>query len=223
MVVIGGDGSYRGAMALSNLGIPAIGVPGTIDNDIPGTDFTIGFDTAINTVAQAIDKIRDTATSHERIFAIEVMGRHAGDIALWSGLASGAETIFIPEAPIAIDEITDKLLQGIARGKRHHILVVAEGVGDTEAIAKSIYEKTGIELRVSVLGHIQRGGTPTVFDRVLASRLGGYAVELLIQGKKARTVGIENNQLVDYDIHKILEQPHQLNMNMYRLANEISF
>lgn len=223
LVVIGGDGSYRGAMALSNLGIPAIGVPGTIDNDIPGTDFTIGFDTAINTVAQAIDKIRDTATSHERIFAIEVMGRHAGDIALWSGLASGAETIFIPEAPIAIDEITDKLLQGIARGKRHHILVVAEGVGDTEAIAKSIYEKTGIELRVSVLGHIQRGGTPTVFDRVLASRLGGYAVELLIQGKKARTVGIENNQLVDYDIHKILEQPHQLNMNMYRLANEISF
>lgn len=223
LVVIGGDGSYRGAMALSNLGIPAIGVPGTIDNDIPGTDFTIGFDTAINTVAQAIDKIRDTATSHERIFAIEVMGRHAGDIALWSGLASGAETIFIPEARIAIDEITDKLLQGIARGKRHHILVVAEGVGDTEAIAKSIYEKTGIELRVSVLGHIQRGGTPTVFDRVLASRLGGYAVELLIQGKKARTVGIENNQLVDYDIHKILEQPHQLNMNMYRLANEISF
>lgn len=223
LIVIGGDGSYRGAMALSNLGIPAIGVPGTIDNDIPGTDFTIGFDTAINTVAQAIDKIRDTATSHERIFAIEVMGRCAGDIALWSGLASGAETILIPESPIEINEITDKLVRGIARGKRHHILVVAEGVGDTEAITKSIYEKTGIELRVSVLGHIQRGGVPTVFDRVLASRLGSYAVELLMQGKQARTVGIENNKLVDYDIHTILDIPHQLDMSMYRLANEISF
>lgn len=223
LIVIGGDGSYRGAKALSDQGIPAIGIPGTIDNDIPGTDFTIGFDTAINTVAQAIDNIRDTATSHERVFAIEVMGRYAGDIALWSGLASGAETILIPENPATVDQIVDKLNHGIARGKRHHILVVAEGAANSEDIAKQIYEKTGIELRASVLGHIQRGGTPTVFDRALASRLGSYAVELLLEGKKARAVGIENNQLVNYDISDILAMPHKLDMNMYQLANEISF
>ncbi|HJA41941.1 MAG TPA: 6-phosphofructokinase [Firmicutes bacterium] len=223
LIVIGGDGSYHGAKALTKHGFSTIGVPGTIDNDIPGTDFTIGFDTAVNTVAESIDKIRDTATSHERVFAIEVMGRYAGDLALWAGLATGAETILIPEIPVDIDDIIYKLRCGIQRGKRHHILVIAEGIGSSRQIAEQIYKKSGIELRVSVLGHIQRGGAPTVFDRVLASRLGGYAVELLLEGKKGRAVGIEKNQLVNYDISEILAMSHKLDTDMYRLANEISF
>ncbi|GIN86858.1 ATP-dependent 6-phosphofructokinase [Heyndrickxia sporothermodurans] len=222
LVVIGGDGSYQGAKALTMQGFPCVGVPGTIDNDIPGTDFTIGFDTALNTVLDAIDKIRDTASSHERTFIIEVMGRDAGDIALWSGLAGGAETILIPEENYDMNEIADRLRSGNDRGKKHSIIIVAEGVKSGNEFAKELKEATNYDTRVSVLGHIQRGGSPTASDRVLASRLGAKAVELLIEGKGGRAVGIQNNQLVDYDIVEILGTPHKVNIDMYQLSKELS-
>jgi 6-phosphofructokinase 1 len=222
LVVIGGDGSYRGARALTEQGFPCVGVPGTIDNDIPGTQYTIGFDTALNTVIDAIDKIRDTATSHERTFIIEVMGRDAGDIALWAGLAGGAETILIPEEGYNMDEIADRLKKGHERGKKHSIIVVAEGVCSGVDFAKQIKETTDFDTRVSVLGHMQRGGSPTAFDRVLASRLGARAVELLIEGKGGRAVGIENNKLVDHDIIEILDREHTLDLDLYKLSKELS-
>lgn len=222
LVVIGGDGSFMGAKKLTELGFPCVGVPGTIDNDIPGTDFTIGFDTALNTVIDAIDKIRDTATSHERTYVVEVMGRHAGDIALWSGLAGGAESILIPEADYDMDEIIARLRRGHERGKKHSIIIVAEGVGSGVEFGKRIEEETSLETRVSVLGHIQRGGSPSAFDRVLASRLGAYAVELLLEGKGGRCVGIQSNDLVHHDILDILDKKHTVDQNMYRLSQELS-
>lgn len=222
LVVIGGDGSFRGAKELSDLGIRTIGVPGTIDNDIPFTDFTIGFDTAVNTVVQMIDKIRDTATSHERTFVIEVMGRDAGDIALWSGLICGAESIIIPEEPFDFDEVVERLKNASASGKKHSIIVIAEGVMSGHEFAAEIQRRMGIEVRTSVLGHIQRGGSPTAFDRMLASRLGAYAVELLLQGKTARMVGIQRNKLIDEDFSVALAQPHKLDLSMYQLAKELS-
>ncbi|WP_282059211.1 6-phosphofructokinase [Bacillus pumilus] len=222
LVVIGGDGSFMGAKKLTELGFPCVGVPGTIDNDIPGTDFTIGFDTALNTVIDAIDKIRDTATSHERTYVVEVMGRHAGDIALWSGLAGGAESILIPEADYDMDEIIARLRRGHERGKKHSIIIVAEGVGSGVEFGKRIEEETSLETRVSVLGHIQRGGSPSAFDRVLASRLGAYAVELLLEGKGGRCVGIQCNELVHHDILDILDKKHTVDQNMYRLSQELS-
>ncbi|CAG9619612.1 6-phosphofructokinase [Sutcliffiella rhizosphaerae] len=222
LVVIGGDGSYQGAKKLTEHGFPCIGVPGTIDNDIPGTDFTIGFDTALNTVIDAIDKIRDTATSHERTYVIEVMGRHAGDIALWAGLAGGAETILIPEAKDDMKEVLARLKRGTERGKKHSIIIVAEGVGSGVEFGKKIEEETKFETRVSVLGHIQRGGSPTAFDRVLASRLGARAVELLIDGHGGRCVGIQQNILVDHDIIEALSQTHTIDKKMYNLSKELS-
>lgn len=222
LVVIGGDGSYMGAVKLTELGFPCIGIPGTIDNDIPGTDFTLGFDTALHTVIDAIDKIRDTATSHERTFIIEVMGRNAGDIALWSGLAGGAETILIPEAKDEFQEMVDRLRKGQERGKKHSIIVVAEGVANGNEVAKQLHEAAGIETRVTVLGHIQRGGSPTAQDRVLGSRFGGRAVELLLEGKGGRAIGIRKNEIVDYDIMEILGEPHHINADMYRLSKELS-
>ncbi|SFB17340.1 MULTISPECIES: 6-phosphofructokinase [unclassified Bacillus (in: firmicutes)] len=222
LVVIGGDGSYRGAKALTEQGFPCVGVPGTIDNDIPGTEFTIGFDTALNTVIDAIDKIRDTATSHERTFIIEVMGRDAGDLALWAGLAGGAETILIPEENYDMDEIAARLKKGHERGKKHSIIVVAEGVCSGVEFAKQLKEATNFDTRVSVLGHIQRGGSPTAFDRVLASRLGAKAVELLIEGKGGRAVGIEKNILVDYDIIEALGRKHTVDLELYKLSKELS-
>ena len=222
LVVIGGDGSYMGAKKLTEHGFPCVGVPGTIDNDIPGTDFTIGFDTALNTVIDAIDKIRDTATSHERTYVIEVMGRHAGDIALWAGLAGGAESILIPEADYDKEELIGSLKRGHDRGKKHSIIIVAEGVGSGVEFGKRIEEETNLETRVSVLGHIQRGGSPSASDRVLASRLGAYAVELLLKGKGGRCVGIQNNKLVDHDIIEILESKHTVEPNMYQLSKELS-
>lgn len=222
LVVIGGDGSYRGAKKLTEHGFPCVGVPGTIDNDIPGTDFTVGFDTALNTVIDAIDKIRDTATSHERTYVIEVMGRHAGDIALWSGLAGGAESILIPEADFEMDDIIARLKRGHERGKKHSIIIVAEGVGSGVEIGKKIQEMTNFETRVSVLGHIQRGGSPTAFDRVLASRLGAFAVELLLNNQGGRCVGIQNNQLVHHDMLEILDQKHTIEQKMYQLSKELS-
>lgn len=222
LVVIGGDGSLRGAEKLSSLGIAAIGVPGTIDNDIPCTDYTIGFDTALNTVIEAIDKIRDTATSHERTFIIEAMGRNAGDLALYSGLADGAETILIPEAEYLLDDVVSRLQRGIERGKKHSIVVVAEGVGSAIEIGEQITERTGIECRVTVLGHIQRGGSPTGFDRVLASRLGAKAVELLLNGEKGKMVGILNNRLESTPISEALAQKHKVDLSIYQLAKELS-
>ena len=222
LVVIGGDGSFMGAKKLTELGFPCVGVPGTIDNDIPVTDFTIGFDTALNTVIDAIDKIRDTATSHERTYVVEVMGRHAGDIALWSGLAGGAESILIPEADYDMDEIIARLRRGHERGKKHSIIIVAEGVGSGVEFGKRIEEETSLETRVSVLGHIQRGGSPSAFDRVLASRLGAYAVELLLEGRGGRCVGIQSNELVHHDILDILDKKHTVDQNMYRLSQELS-
>ncbi|MDP4169603.1 MAG: 6-phosphofructokinase [Bacillota bacterium] len=222
LVVIGGDGSYRGAKALTEQGFPCVGVPGTIDNDIPGTEFTIGFDTALNTIIDAIDKIRDTATSHERTFIIEVMGRDAGDLALWAGLSGGAETILIPEEKYDMNEIATRLRKGHERGKKHSIIVVAEGVCSGVEFGKQLEEATNFDTRVSVLGHIQRGGSPTAFDRVLASRLGARAVELLLEGKGGRAVGIEQNRLVDYDIIEALGRRHTLDLDIYKLSQELS-
>lgn len=222
LVVIGGDGSFRGAKKLTEKGYPCIGVPGTIDNDIPGTDFTIGFDTALNTIIEAIDKIRDTATSHERTYIIEVMGRDAGDLALWAGLADGAESILIPEYKDELEDVVERIKRGHDRGKKHSIIVVAEGVGSGMDFAKRITEKTSLETRVTVLGYTQRGGSPTAFDRVLASRLGSKAVELLLAGKAGRMVGIENNKLADHDIIEALNKKHIIDHNMYQLSKELS-
>jgi 6-phosphofructokinase 1 len=222
VVVIGGDGSYRGAEALTRHGFPCVGVPGTIDNDINGTQFTIGFDTALNTVIDCIDKIRDTATSHERTFIIEVMGRNAGDIALWSGLAAGAETILIPEEKFDIHDICDRLKKGQERGKRHSIIVVAEGVASGTEIGKQISAIMKIDTRVSILGHIQRGGSPTAFDRVLASRLGAHAVELLLDHKGGRAVGIWNKIVIDHDITEVLNQSHSIELDLLKLSKELS-
>jgi 6-phosphofructokinase 1 len=222
LVVIGGDGSYRGAQKLTEHGFPCIGLPGTIDNDIAGTDYTIGFNTALHTVIDAIDKIRDTATSHERTFIIEVMGRHAGDIALWAGLAGGAETIIIPEIGFKLEDVVGRIKSGQKRGKKHTIIVLAEGVSSGMDFAKLIERETNLDTRVSVLGHIQRGGTPTAFDRVLSSRLGGRAVELLMEGKAGRAVGMEKNQIVHYTFDEVFSMPHKIDESMYRLSQELS-
>jgi 6-phosphofructokinase 1 len=223
LVVVGGDGSYRGALALSEKGFPCIGVPGTIDNDIPGTDYTIGFDTALNTVIECIDKIRDTATSHERTFIIEVMGRDAGDLALWAGLAGGAETIVIPEVSTDIEGLVQRLKQGYERGKKHSIIIVAEGVMSGGELAKVIKEKADIETRVSVLGHIQRGGSPTARDRVLASQLGAKAVEVLMENRGGVAIGIHNHEVVDYELKDAFSKERKDDeLSMYTLSKELS-
>ncbi|WP_342598597.1 6-phosphofructokinase [Psychrobacillus sp. FSL H8-0483] len=222
LVIIGGDGSYRGSMTLTKNGFPCVGIPGTIDNDIPGTDYTLGFDTALNTVIDCIDKIRDTATSHDRTFIIEVMGRDAGDLALWAGLAGGAETIIIPEIEINMEEVVERLQSGHARGKKHSIIIVAEGVMSGSEFALKLMEHANIETRVSVLGHIQRGGSPTGRDRVLASMFGARAVEVLLSGNGGRAVGIQNHQVVDYDMMEAFEKIEDFDTNMYQLSKELS-
>lgn len=222
LVVIGGDGSFKGAKKLYEHGFPTVGVPGTIDNDIPGTDFTIGFDTALNTVIDAIDKIRDTATSHERTYVVEVMGRDAGDLALWAGLADGAETIMIPEVEDKMEDIIARLKRGHERGKKHSIIVVAEGVGSGVEIGKEIQKHTNFETRVTVLGHIQRGGSPTGRDRVLASRLGARAVELLLEGEGGRVVGLERNKIVHHEIEEALSKKPSFDHDIYQLSKELS-
>lgn len=222
LVVIGGDGSYRGAQRLNEEGIKTIGIPGTIDNDINGTDFTIGFDTALNTIIESIDKIRDTASSHERTFIIEVMGRDAGDLALWSGLAGGAETVLIPEVKKDIKEIADKIQQGIERGKKHSIIVVAEGVMSGHECGEELKKYINVDTRISVLGHMQRGGSPTGLDRVLASRLGGFAVELLMKDETGLAVGIQKNELTKTTFDDIFVGEHQIDRKMYDLSDELS-
>ncbi|WP_232698901.1 6-phosphofructokinase [Brevibacillus daliensis] len=222
LIVIGGDGSFRGAQKLTQLGFPTIGVPGTIDNDIPCTDYTIGFDTALNTVVDCIDKIRDTATSHERTYIIEVMGRDAGDIALFAGLAVGAESIIIPEATTGVENVIERLYAGRKRGKKHSIIIVAEGVGTAHQYAEIIKKQTNFDTRVTVLGHIQRGGSPSAFDRILASRLGAAAVDLLLEGKQDRMVGMKNNQIIDVDIDEALADKHEIDMSIFHLARTLS-
>lgn len=222
LVIIGGDGSFRGAFELTMLGIPCVGVPATIDNDINGTQFTIGFDTALNTVIDAMDKIRDTASSHERTFIIEVMGRDAGDLALWAGLAGGAETILIPEEREDTENIIERLKSGTGRGKKHSIIIVAEGVMSASELADILKDQAGIEAHVSVLGHIQRGGSPSARDRVIASQYGARAVEVLQQGRGSVAIGMKNHQVIDYDLQDVFGKKHELDATMYKLSKELS-
>lgn len=219
VVVIGGDGSFRGARDLSLRGIPCIGVPGTIDNDIACTDYTIGFDTAMNTAMEMVDKIRDTSQSHDRCSIVEVMGRNAGHLALQCGIAVGATAIVVPEVEITIDEIIEKIKRVKKTGKRHFIVIVAEGVGGIDEMAKRIEAATGIVTRANTLGHVQRGGNPTVRDRVRATQLGYAAVKLLQEGKGNRVVGIKDSAVVDYDIYEALNMTKGLDMEMYNIAN----
>lgn len=219
LVIIGGDGSFMGAKRLTEMGYPCVGIPGTIDNDTPSSDFTIGFDTALNTIVEAVDKLRDTSGSHQRCSVVEVMGRDAGDLALWAGIATGAEATLIPEIDHDLDEIISKLHRDKENGKRHFIVIAAEGLKITQELTERIESSTGIETRATILGHIQRGGVPTAFDRVLAARMGSYAVELLMDGEKGRCIGIEKNELVHDDIISALDRPHTVNENMYKLAN----
>ncbi|NMO95385.1 6-phosphofructokinase [Paenibacillus lemnae] len=223
LVVIGGDGSYQGANKLSKLGIKTMGLPGTIDNDISFTDYTIGFNTAVSVVVDAVNKLRDTMSSHARSSVVEVMGRHCGDIALHAGLASGAETILVPEVPYNMDEIADRMKENFDKGKRHSIVIVAEGVGRGEDVAQGLKERhASIDARVTVLGHIQRGGTPTPFDRNLASRLGDFAVRSLIEGQSDKGCGIINGELVLTDIDKVVNTKKDFDMDMYELALRLS-
>lgn len=233
LVVIGGDGSFRGALELTKMGFPAVGVPATIDNDIACTDASIGFDTAVNTVIDAIDKIRDTATSHERTYVIETMGRRSGFIALWSGLAGGAESILIPEFGLDIAEVCERIEQSHAMGKTHSIVIVAEGLfGDPHApgvtesagfrVARMIRERTGFEVRVTVLGHLQRGGTPTAADRILASRLAYRAAELAMAGVGGKMVGMVNNRVEAFDIERAVEESKGIERHYYELAQVLS-
>ena len=205
LVVIGGDGSFAGAQKLANLGINTIGIPGTIDLDIACTEYTIGFDTAVNTAMEAIDKVRDTSTSHERCSIIEVMGRNADYIALWCGIANGAEDVLLPER-YDYDEqkIINNIIENRKKGKKHHIIINAEGIGHSEAMAKRIEAATGIETRATILGHMQRGGNPTCKDRVYASIMGAKAVDLLVEGKTKRVVGYRHGDFVDFDIDEAL-------------------
>lgn len=222
LVVIGGDGSLKGAQALATKGYPTVGVPATIDNDIGGTDFTIGFDTALNTIIEAIDKVRDTATSHERTYVIEVMGRDAGDLALWAGLADGAESIIIPEEPTSLSEVTARLKRTYERGKKHSIILLAEGVGNAIEYGKKIERATQLETRVTVLGHIQRGGSPTAQDRVLASRLGAGSVDLLRKGKYGKMIGMSQNKLISHSLESIFKKKRPFLKELYNLSKQLS-
>ncbi len=222
LVVIGGDGSFNGARKLAERGINTIGVPGTIDLDIACTEYTIGFDTAVNTAMEAIDKVRDTSTSHERSSIIEVMGRHAGYLALWSGIANGAENILIPEIGYDEQDIIDNIIERKRVGKKHHIIINAEGVGDSYGMAKRMEEATGVETRATIIGHIQRGGSPTAKDRVYASAMGAKAVELLCEGKSNRVVAYKYGEFVDYDIEVALNMKKQPDPFLVNMAKKLS-
>ena len=223
LVVIGGDGSFNGARQLAARGINTIGVPGTIDLDIACTDYTIGFDTAVNTAMEAIDKVRDTSTSHERCSIIEVMGRNAGYIALWCGIANGAEDILLPER---YDYDEQKLINNIInnrkRGKKHHIIINAEGIGHSTSMARRIEAATGVETRATILGHLQRGGSPTCRDRVYASMMGAYAADLLAQGQSNRVVAFKNGEYVDFDISEALDMQKEIPDYMVRVSKAMS-
>ena len=223
LVVIGGDGSFAGAQKLANLGVNTIGIPGTIDLDIACTDYTIGFDTAVNTAMEAIDKVRDTSTSHERCSVIEVMGRDAGYLALWCGIANGAEKILMPEEKDYDEKaLIEDILENKKRGKKNYIIINAEGVGDSMNMAKRIEEATGMETRATILGHMQRGGSPTCKDRVYASIMGAKAVDLLLEGKTNRVVGYKHGEYVDFDIDEALGMTKGIPAYQYEIAKELA-
>ncbi len=223
VVVIGGDGSFRGALDLSRHGISCIGIPGTIDNDIACCEQTIGYDTAMNTSMELVDKLRDTSQSHDRCSVVEVMGRHAGYIALNVGIAVGATSILVPEIPYDFEkDVMERIRATAATGKKHFIIVVAEGVGHVTELAEKIEAESGIESRATILGHVQRGGSPTLRDRVLASRMGYEAVQLLEAGKSNRVVAIQSDRIVDFDIEEALAMKKLLDVDLYRMAHEIS-
>lgn len=221
LVVIGGDGTYRGAQALSEMGFPTIGLPGTIDNDISSTDYTIGFFTALQTVVDSIDKLRDTSMSHKRCSVVEVMGRHCGDLALYAGIAAGSEFLVTPESGFDKELLINAIHNSNKIGRRHAIVVVTEHMVDLNLLAEEIEEKTGFETRVTVLGHVQRGGDPAAFDRVLATEMGEYAVDLLINGKSGRAVGLKGMEYVDYDINFALNKKREIPNKRYGLVGRI--
>ena len=223
LVVIGGDGSFRGAADLSAHGIACVGVPGTIDNDIACTEYTIGYDTAMNTAMELMDKLSDTSQSHYRCSVVEVMGRGAGYIAVNTGVASGALEIITKEMPYDLDKIAKKMLEFKARGKQNFIIVVAENIGHEDEIAKLLQEKTGIESRSTILGHVQRGGSPTVRDRVVATEMGYYAVELLEQGIGNRVVGMQGGKIVDFDIQEALAMSKPYDEKLHHIAEDVAF
>lgn len=234
LAVLGGDGTFRGARDLGRVGIPAICIPATIDNDVACTDLAIGFDTTVNTVVEALNKIRDTATSHERTIVVEVMGRNSGYIALHAGLAGGAESILIPEVPVQLDEVCARITASYRAGKAHSIVLVAEGVGGDPRAGRStsesaafrvsnyIREKTGLETRITILGHLQRGGNPSALDRIVASRLGYRALELLLDGEGGKVVGLVDGQVRVFDIDEALRMEKKLDLELYRLAHVLS-
>ncbi|MCC8074003.1 MAG: 6-phosphofructokinase [Clostridiales bacterium] len=224
VVVIGGDGSFRGARDLSERGIPCVGVPGTIDNDIACCDYTIGYDTCLNTIMDMVDRIRDTSESHDRCSIVEVMGRRAGYLALNAGIACGATSILIPEVPFDIEKhVIERMKKTQKTDKKHFIIIVAEGCGiDLEKLTKEIQEKTGVESRYTILGHVQRGGYATVKDRVMATRMGNYAVKLLMNNIGNRVVAAQKEEVVDYDIFEALNMTKSIDMDLYNVAHEVS-
>lgn len=223
IIVIGGDGSYRGAQALSRQGINTVGLPGTIDLDIACTDYTIGFDTAVNTAMQAIDKVKDTSSSHERCSIIEVMGRNAGYIALWCSIANGAEDVLLPEKyDYNEQEIINHIIESRKRGKTHHIIINAEGIGHSTSMARRIEAATGMETRATILGYMQRGGSPTATDRFYASIMGAYAVDVLLQGKTNRVVGYRKGEFVDFDIEEALQMKKSIDEYQYEVAQVLT-
>ena len=222
LVVIGGDGTFRGAKDLTeNFGIKVMGIPGTIDNDLAYTDYTVGFDTAVNTVLWAISNLRDTMHSHDRVCLLEVMGRHCGDIALYAGVAGGAEYVLVPEIPYDIQEIANQIKANKEKGKRSNILVLAEGAGNENEIKTIISVISGSDVKITTLGHIQRGGTPTMQDRMLAAQFGTRAVELLMEGKSNRVIGIRENKIIDLDISDALSQKKVIRHDLYDMAAKL--
>lgn len=223
LIVVGGDGSLRGASELAELGVTVMGLPGTIDNDLGYTDYTIGFDTSVNTVLSAISNIRDTSSSHERTTIIEVMGRHCGDIAVYAGLTGGAESILIPEEEVDINAICRKMIQGRNRGKAHNIIMKAEGIDiPTQELADMLKERTGMETKIVVLGYIQRGGSPTARDRMLASRMAYKAVELLMEDSESRAIGIQGEEIVHYDLFDAIKMTREHDKRIMELADILS-
>lgn len=222
LVVIGGDGSFQGANVLHERGIKTIGIPGTIDNDMGYTEFTIGYTTAVETVKEALIKIRDTSSSHGRGNVVEVMGRHCGDIALYAGVAGGAESILVPEVPFDMDQIINKIKRGKKRGKLHHIIVVAEGVGNTQDIVKKIQDETGVETKSTILGHVQRGGSPSAYDALIGSEMGVKAVELLMEGQSSQAIGIKNGKIFNMPITDAVNTKREFNTELYTIANMLT-
>ncbi len=222
IVTIGGDGTFMGAMELAKAGVPTIGIPGTIDNDLAYTQYTLGFFTALTTVLESVEKIRDTSSSHGRTNVIQVMGRNCGDIALYAGLAGGAEMVIIPEVDYNIDEVCDKIMQGRARGKKHSIIILAEGAGDAKDISELIEKKTGVGTRYSVLGYTQRGGTPSAFDRLMGSQMGAMSVELLTNSVSNRVLGIRGNEIFHMDIEEALSMEKKFDEKTYELTKILS-